>query len=179
MVSKPEYISGRKLLERWNIEDLQLCELVFLQRALLPVEVEEDEEDERWSLDFEGCLEEGEIVRTLTFRTQDIEAFEDENEWVQSQEFSLSASEKRKLGRLEREQEKWDATIVAAFQMGLLASGRAKGNPFKRDELFSEIDKLGLGLAAENLNRIWRAIPDIYKKGPGRPQAPPTPKKSK
>jgi hypothetical protein len=65
------------------------------------------------------------------------------------------------------EKKKWDASIVAAVHIGIFCE--KLDHPITRSELENEIFKIS-DLPYTTIEKIWRTIPDKYRKSAGRPK---------
>jgi hypothetical protein len=76
--------------------------------------------------------------------------------------------EPRELGGLREEKKKWDSSIVAAVQAGVHFANLDR--EIIRDELQDFINRMDKNVPNTTIDKIWKALPDKYKKGPGRPK---------
>jgi hypothetical protein len=83
----------------------------------------------------------------------------------------FTAQDARELGRLRTEKSKWDDSIKASVRIGIFCGELLeKGIEIKRDELKDKIHELGLKLPNTTIDKIWKAIPEKYRKKAGAPQ---------
>lgn len=80
----------------------------------------------------------------------------------------LTNEEKRTLGQLEREKEKWDISIEAAVTIGIYVAS-ANGRVMRK-EIQDEVYKVDGDIPKTTIERIWKAIPVKYRKQGGRPK---------
>jgi hypothetical protein len=88
-----------------------------------------------------------------------------------TQRDKLSANDARELGRLKNEKRKWDDSISAAVKIGISCQKlQLEGHEITRANLTDEIFKLGYKkLPDTTIDKIWKAIPESYRKKAGRP----------
>jgi hypothetical protein len=109
----------------------------------------------------------------LLFMRADIEDFEKANDWPIKDEsdannIKLTAKDARELGRLENEQEKWDRSIEAAVQVGIFCANM--GRTVVKREVVDEVIKIDRDIPDTTIDKMWKALPDKYRKGAGRPR---------
>ncbi|MCK4815709.1 hypothetical protein KA005_08065 [bacterium] len=75
--------------------------------------------------------------------------------------------ESRELGQLRAEKSKWDESIKAAVHIGQWLA--TLDNSIIRQNFLDEIQNQRFKLSATTEDKIWKAIPDKYKHGSGRP----------
>ncbi len=83
----------------------------------------------------------------------------------------LLPEERRELGRLRLEKEKWDASIKAAVVAGMVAS---EGQSMTKDQLRGALKQNGVPWAEmpdTTFNKIWAAIPERLRNRGGRPKS--------
>lgn len=84
----------------------------------------------------------------------------------------LDAKERRRLGQLRKEKEKWDESIRATAHAVLFCTDQEK--PVTRGQLWDELSQAGYKkLADTTLEKIWKAIPGKYRHVGGRPRKNP------
>lgn len=107
----------------------------------------------------------------LMFRVWDVLEFEKQHNMIDDDSDALDkpldGKERRELGRLHREKEKWEVSIKAAVHATLFCQGKK----VKRDELKDELYKFDL--PDTTFERIWKALREknLTNKG-GRPRKP-------
>jgi hypothetical protein len=79
----------------------------------------------------------------------------------------IKGNDKRELGRLKREKKKWDLSIKAALEVGLLCNQSEE--PLKRADLRDFLYNKNFDLPDTTIEKIWKAIPEKLKKSAGRP----------
>jgi hypothetical protein len=109
----------------------------------------------------------------LLFMRADIEDFEKANDWPIKDEsdannIKLTAKDARELGRLKNEQEKWDRSIEAAVQVGIFCANM--GRTVVKREVVDEVIKIDRDIPDTTIDKMWKALPDKYRKGAGRPR---------
>jgi hypothetical protein len=83
-----------------------------------------------------------------------------------------TAGSAAELGSLRTEKEKWDASIVAATEIGLLFYEGGLTKPTTRDAFMEEFrDKVG-GLPDTTIEKIYKALPPEYRHKGGKPKKP-------
>lgn len=155
--------SGRRIVERWKIYTTELGSYIY--QGLPAYEMAEGEFIKVPANEISRFDEDR--MTDLVFRPSDIEAFEEKNDLLQN-ESQMAAEDARELGRLRVEKKAWDKSIVAAVRIGLFCA--SKGGEFVRGDIYDEIMNIDQGIPNTTMNTIWKAIPDKYKKGPGRPR---------
>ena len=109
----------------------------------------------------------------LLFKRTDIEDFEKTNEMPAKDEsdannIKLTAKDARELGRLKNEQEKWYRSLEAAVHVGLFCANM--GRPVGRKEVNDLVNNIDRAIPFTTIDKMWKALPDKYKKGAGRPR---------
>ncbi len=84
---------------------------------------------------------------------------------------TLEANQKQELGRLRTEKSKWDDSVEISVEVGLFCSELEKNKQkITRDMLTDFIAQKGYGdLPKTTIDKIWKAIPEKYRKKAGRP----------
>jgi len=164
-----KFWSGQRLLERWNVPPTELA--LFIYQGLPAYKMEKGkilkmEPEEIHDFDFSHMTD-------LLFTRTDIEDFEKANELPTKDESDannreLTAKDARELGRLKNEQEKWDRSIEAAVQVGLFCANI--GRPVVRKEVNNLVNLMDIAIPFTTIDKMWKALPDKYKKGAGRPR---------
>ena len=163
------YWSGKRILDRWGIPPTELA--LFIYQGLPAYKMEKGkilkmEPKEINEFDFNHMTD-------LLFKRIDIEDFEKANELPIKEESDannrkLTAEEARELGRLRNEKNKWDRSIEAAVQVGIFCANM--GRPVVKREVVDEVIKIDRGIPDTTIDKMWKALPDKYKKGAGRPR---------
>ena len=88
---------------------------------------------------------------------------------TRAQNDPLTGGERKELGQLKREKEKWDDSIratVVATQYCV-----SQGRPVTRDETWNELRNHRLGeIPGTTFEKIWKAIPQKCRHAGGRPK---------
>lgn len=180
MVSPIKDISVKKLMERWDLELAEFRQVpikgyISMFRGVYPVfdpqEYPSDRIDEMVSKDEEivdiGALTYESLMR-CRFKLSDVYEMEEKySELSNDPEKTISGKEKRELGRLRREKEKWDRSIAVAVKIGIYVN--KSDRPIIRRELFDKVGNIDSSLPITTTEMIWDAIPANLRKGPGRP----------
>jgi len=161
--------SGERVLKRWNASPTELAAHIY--RGLPAYHLKEGQfyqvhPKELNHFDMEHMTD-------LLFIPSEIEAFEKENEELiqrmqNEANGGLKGKEAQELGRLRIEKEKWDASIVAALNIGLYCANL--GHPITRAELADEVYKIDPKIPDTVIDKIWKAIPADKRKDAGRPK---------
>jgi len=159
--------SGKRVMERWDSSSTELASFIYQGLPACRMEngkyVEVKPEEIK---DYDG-----EHMTDLLFRPVDVEEFEKQPGLIDlllDRGVALSAQEARELGGLREEKKKWDSSIVAAVQVGVNFANL--GRQIIRDELKDFIYKTDKTMPNTTIDKIWKALPDKYKKGSGRPK---------
>jgi len=80
----------------------------------------------------------------------------------------LTGKEKRALGQLRREKEKWDSSINAAVQIGIYC--KEQDRIFLRDEIKDKVYDIDKKLPHTTFEKIWKALPAQYRHQGGKPK---------
>lgn len=168
MPKAKQWLSGKRVMNRWGIDPVELLE--FLMQGLPAYERQNGdivrvEPNTNYYEDVSSSL--------LLFKPSDVEEFEKENEWLVSKgtdttDASLSAKEQRELGRLQREKAKWDKSLEAAVHIGTFYA--QLDHQITRKELADEIYKIDPNLPNTTIDKIWKSIPEQHRKGAGAPK---------
>jgi hypothetical protein len=159
--------SGKRVMERWNSSPTELTSSIY--RGLRAFRMEKGKYFEAKPEEIEHYDEEH--MTDLVFRPVDVEEFEKEPEFIdlmQDYVRVLTAQEARELGELRKEKAKWNSSIAVAVQAGIHFANF--GRQIIRDELQDFINKMDKNIPNTTIDKIWKAVPDKYKKGPGRPK---------
>lgn len=204
---KLNWITGKRLLERWNLEvrELHLCIQSGLPVYNPNFELEESgpiytkvpnpdyDPNEILSKkyiikknnlhDFKVLLSSSfpvtatgltrdKILNNLLFKLEDVEQFEKKlSKTIQIEKDTLTPKEAQELGRLRREKSKWDDSIKASLHIGLFCNELSKQDKkITRDMLSQKLFDLKFkDLPNTTIEKIWKAIPEKYRKKAGRP----------
>nr|BDD46989.1 hypothetical protein 7 [Desulfobacteraceae bacterium] len=112
--------------------------------------------------------EKDKILNSLFFKLDDVMRFEENGR----KNNGLSAKkDAQELGRLKREKSGWDDSIKAAVKIGIFCNQLSTKNiEITKNKLTDEIYKLGYkDLPKTTIEKIWKAIPEKYRKKAGRP----------
>jgi hypothetical protein len=107
----------------------------------------------------------------LVFTPKDVEEFENESELAEILKERVSAlveTEAHELTDLKRQKAKWDSSIAAAVQVGVHFANLDR--EIIRDELQDFINRMDKNIPNATIDKIWKNLPEKYKKGPGRPK---------
>ncbi len=113
-----------------------------------------------------------EMISPYYFRIEDIKHLEKKYGMTEVKGGNgLSSEDARELGRLRRERSKWDDSIKASLQIGLFCNEVSKeSKKITRDMLTDKLFELGFNeLPKTTIEKIWKAIPEKYRKKAGRP----------
>ena len=105
------------------------------------------------------------------FDLVDIERFERNHPEYKPEEDPepLDDRGKRKLGQLEKEKIIWDMSLKGAIHIGIFIS-KQKDFSVTRNMVMDELHKHKPDIPSTSVERIINAIPDKYRKLPGRPK---------
>jgi hypothetical protein len=157
------WIYGEILLKRWDISERLLDSYV---RDGLPAYDRDNERIDMHSID---------RVEGYRFKIKDIEEFELQNEILFRHNKNLGdqlmdAKERRELGQLRGEKEKWDSSIEIAMQIGMYC--QEQNRELNRKEVEVQAFKIDKNLPYSTFEKIWKAIPKKFKSKGGRPARP-------
>jgi hypothetical protein len=103
------------------------------------------------------------------FKFSDVVKFENENPHLfEHLEGELDAKDKRQLGQLKREKEKWNASLDVAVKIGVFI--REQTIPVTRRAVWDKVFEIDNTLPDAVIERIWKSIPEQYKSKGGRPK---------
>lgn len=114
----------------------------------------------------------------FTFDLDEVEASEREHGLTSQEEADASVpalagldpEERRELGQLRRDQEKWDLSISASIAVG---KALTTGGRFTKEDVWKVIVDAGIDrndLPNTTFKRIWDRVPEGFRKGRGRPK---------
>jgi hypothetical protein len=122
------------------------------------------DEDEK-----EFFSEEDDERSAYKFKFSDVVKFENDNPHLfEHLEGDLDAKDKRQLGQLKREKEKWNASLDVAIQIGVFC--REQTIPVTRSMVWDKVFEIDNTLPDAVIERIWKSIPEQYKSKGGRPK---------
>ena len=157
MAEKERWISWEFLLKRWAIESHALY---FCIEEGLPC-YNRDRSIIHWE---DGCEETPEY-----FKMGDIEKFELEHSYLfEYGNVSLDAKEKRELGQLRSEKEKWEASLKVAVEIGIFC--REQDRRMTSGELDTKMRQIDKDIQDATIRRIRKAIPRDFISQGGRPK---------
>ena len=157
MLEKERWISWEFLFKRWDIEPSAVYHCI---EQGLPC-YDRDRTIIHWE---DGCEETPE-----QFKMDDVERFEVEHTYLfEYGNVSLDAKEKRELGQLRSEKEKWDASLVVAVRIGMFC--QEQDRPLTSLELENKMREIDKNIKDTTIRRIRKAIPGEYKDKGGRPK---------
>ena len=159
--------SGKRVMERWNSSPTELAS--FIYQGLPAFRMEKGKYIEVKPEEIQHY--DDQHMTDLLFRPVDVEEFEKRPgfmELIVDRGAVLAAQEARELGELRKEKAKWDSSIAAAVQAGVHFANLDR--EIIRDELKDFIYKTDKTIPNTTIDKIWKALPDKYKKGAGRPR---------
>jgi hypothetical protein len=157
--------SAKRLMKRWRCSRAELLSLTF--HGLPPFWFRKGEPLDVKPEEIEDC--DSSNFAELLFRPRDVLALESDPEFmeVMKGDIPMAAQEARELGQLREEKKKWDASIRAAVETGIHCANLS--DLMTRDQLTDFIVKTE-SLPDTTIDKIWKALPDKYKKKAGRPK---------
>jgi hypothetical protein len=158
--------SGKRVMRRWSCSPTELASLIC--DSLRAFRIEKGERIEVKPEEIQHYDEQH--MTDLLFRPVDVEEFEKRPglmEVLVDRGAALAPPEARELGQLREEKKKWDASIDVAVQTGIHCVKR--GDVITRDQLTDFIVKIAV-LPDTTIDKIWKALPDQYRKASGRPK---------
>jgi len=157
MPIKERWIFEDILLKRWDIDVYGLHDIV---QQGIPIY------DKNRNRLYEVSGDSSE--QPYMYKMDDIEKFENDNPHLfESGNHGLDAKEKRELGQLRREKEKWDTSLNAAVQIGIFC--HEQNREVTRDKVWSKAYEIDDSLPETAIEKIWKSIPGNYKSKGGRP----------
>jgi hypothetical protein len=161
------FLTAEELMNRWGISALDLIAILS------------EEELQIWdSKNLTICAYDDRIlnvncVDTMAFELIDVKRYEEKHPEYKPQEDPkpepLDGKDRRKFGQLKREKLKWDESLKVAVHIGIFCS-KKKERTVKRKMVWDEVYSNFSLIEDATIERIWTAIPDKYRKGPGAPQ---------
>ncbi len=101
----------------------------------------------------------------------DLLVLKDDSDEMTKNVYGHSSADRKLLGELKLEKEKWDASIVAAVKVGLLFYENGLEKPVSKESFIKGFtDHLGDGLPDSTIEKIYRALPSGYRLVGGRPK---------
>jgi hypothetical protein len=164
MKKNEQWMYGENVKRQWGVNDRTFAVIVYDNK--IPAY---DIHYER--LDPEEALHT--FIEDQKFRSEDIENFELENEHMLDIDkyylkTVLNAKEKRELGQLRREKEKWDSSINVAVKIGGYC--QEQNRVLNRHEIWDQVIHIDKNLPDTTIEKIWKAIPQQYKSKGGHPK---------
>jgi len=164
-----KFWSGQRLLDRWGIPPTELAS--FIYQGLPAYKMEKGEickMEPKEIHDFDSSH-----MTDLLFMRTDIEDFEKVNELPAKDEsdannIKVTGKDGRELGRLRDEQRRWHSSIAASVHVGLFCA--SMGRPVVRKEVNDLVNNIDRAIPFTTIDKMWKALPDKYKKGAGRPR---------
>ncbi len=162
MIDKEKWIYGELVRNGWEVNERTLE--VIVKNHKLPVYDENNEQ-------IDDPI--GNSPDTYKFMLKDIKQFELENEHLfkfnaNHGEATMDVKDKRELGQLRREKEKWNSSIDVAVKIGIFC--QQENRVLNRHEIQDEVLRIDKNLPHTTFERIWKAIPQQYKSKGGRPK---------
>lgn len=163
MPSNKKFIYGEHLIKRWGIS-VQLFAKIL--EAGFP-----RYDDNNNPVEYDGeDLGDWDFHR---YFIEDIERYEDEHpEMFESVSFDekehIDAKEKRELGQLRREKEKWDASMKVAVRIGIFC--REQDRELNWAEVYDKAQTIDSSLPEKTIRQVWNAIPPQYRSKGGYPK---------
>ena len=164
MKKNDQWMYGGIVRSLWGVDDRTLAAIVYDNK--IPAY---DIHFER--LDPEEALHT--IIEDQKFRSEDIEKFASENEHMLNfdkhySKIVLNAKDKRELGQLRRQKEKWDASINVAVKIGVYC--QEQNRILNRHEIWDQVIHIDKNLPETTIEKIWKAIPEQFRSKGGHPK---------
>jgi len=162
-----DYWSGQRVMERWGIHPTELGAHIYQGLPAYLLEQGEIIEIKPQEI---SCFS-ADRVSELVFDPDEIIVYEEANELkfnADDQKSGLSPEEARELGKLRMEKENWNRSIAAAVDVGIFCACH-EGFILKK-EITDHIYRFYSELPDTTIEKIWKAIPEVYKKKAGRPK---------
>jgi hypothetical protein len=157
MPEKKRWIYEEILLKRWGISQYTMGKIL---EDGLPCY---DKEGNKFYWE-DGCERE-----TEKFKMDDVEKYEAEHPHLfEDPAIGLNAKEKRELGQLRSEKEKWETSLDVAVQIGIFC--REQNRRMASDEFDTKMRQIDKDIQDATIRRIRKAIPKKYKSKGGRPK---------
>ena len=158
MSKEERWISDIFLRKQWKLENYDFWRII--EQGGIPVY----DKNKNRLYEVSGDSDE----QPYMYKMDDIEKYENDNPHLfESGSHGLNAKEKRELGRLRREKEKWDALLNAAVHIGIFC--HEQENVLTRDIVWARAYEIDDSLPNTAIERIWKSIPGNYKSKGGRP----------
>jgi len=161
--------SGQRVMKRWHIYSTELGARIY--RGLPAFKMEKGEfprvpPEEVNDFDADHMTD-------LVFDPEEVISFEKEHGITPAEDPELEGSQlspqnARELGLLRSQKDTMDVSIAAAVQVAVFCA--EMGRPVIRKEVQDFVNNIDLRITDVSIDKIWRAIPNKYKKGPGRPK---------
>jgi hypothetical protein len=164
MGKNDQWMYGGIVRSLWGVDDRTLAAIVYDNK--IPAY---DIHYER--LDPEEALHT--FIEDQKFRSEDIEKFASENGHMLDidnhySKIVLNAKDKRELGQLRRQKEKWDASINVAVKIGVYC--QEQNRILNRHEIWDQVIHIDKNLPETTIEKIWKAIPEQFRSKGGHPK---------
>jgi hypothetical protein len=164
MKKNDQWMYGGIVRSLWGVDDRTLAAIVYDNK--IPAY---DIHYER--LDPEEALHT--FIEDQKFRSEDIEKFASENGHMLDidkhySKIVLNAKDKRELGQLRRQKEKWDASINVAVKIGVYC--QEQNRILNRHEIWDQVIHIDKNLPDTTIEKIWKAIPEQFRSKGGHPK---------
>jgi hypothetical protein len=167
MANQEKWIYGELLMKRWNINRAALAQcfkdglLAYGDEGRVVYEGGPDDTTMDW-------------VDQYRYKISDVEEYEAANPHLfgapisdmKMEQASMDVKEKRELGQLKREKEKWDSSIQASLLIGMFV--QKKNQVLKRKDIKDQLYRIDSSLPDTAFEKIWKAIPSQYRHKGGR-----------
>jgi hypothetical protein len=169
MAPVEKFWAGERLLDRWGMHPTELAGFIYQGLPAYKMdkgEILKMEPAEIHDFDFSHMTD-------LLFMRTDIEDFEKANDLPikdqpEANNIEMTVKKARELGQLRRQKKKWDSSLAAAVQVGVHSA--TFGRALKRSEFFDWVNEIDNAIPDTAIEQMWKALPDKYKKGSGRPK---------
>lgn len=161
--------SGKRLMERWGIYSTELGSYIYEGLPAYRMEGGKfhqvpPEEVNHFDADH---------MTDFVFNPEDVLNFEKEHGLIPIQDSKsdgdkLPPEDARELGQLRAQKERMDITIAAAVHVGIFCA--EIGRPIVRREAQDFVNEFDMHVTDISIDKMWRALPEKYRKGPGRPR---------
>jgi hypothetical protein len=158
MSEKEKWMFQEFILKRWKISLNTFYEIII---DGFPCYDENEEEFFNDEYDDER--------KAYKYKFSDVVKFENENPHLfEHLEGDFDAKDKRQLGQLKREKEKWIASLNVAVQIGIFCKEQTV--LVTRSMVWDKVFEIDNTLPDAVIERIWKSIPEQYKSKGGRPK---------
>ena len=156
-MSEERWLYEEFLLKRWGINQYTLAKIL---EDGLPCY---DQNNQMF------IWEDGTDKIIAKYKLSDVEKYEEEHPHLfESDNQGLNAKEKRELGQLRREKEKWDASLNVALKIGIFC--RDQNKELTRKKVWDKVYEIDKSLPDTTIEKIWTSIPEKYRSKGGRPK---------